>query len=85
MGSGYVMDFSNRTFSEFFRESARVDIYSDKYAANGDSKAKRLRAFIELEADPLSGRRLLIFWSTGDTKRRSQTPRKRLLLNGQSK
>ena len=58
MGSGYVMDFSNRTFSEFFRESARVDIYSDKYAANGDSKAKRLRAFIELEADPLVGKTL---------------------------
>ena len=65
MGSGYVMDFSNRTFSEFFRESARVDIYSDKYAANGDSKAKRLRAFIELETDPLVGKTLsdlLEYW-----------------------
>ena len=65
MGSGYVMDFSNRTFSEFFRESVRVDIYSDKYAVNGDSKAKRLRAFIELEPDPLVGRALsdlLEYW-----------------------
>lgn len=65
MGSGYVMDFSNRTFSEFFRESARVDIYSDKYAANGDSKARRLRAFIGLEADPLVGKTLsdlLEYW-----------------------
>ena len=65
MGSGYVMDFSNRTFSEFFRESARIDIYSDKYAANGASKAKRLRAFIELEADPLVGKTLsdlLEYW-----------------------
>ena len=65
MGGGYVMDFSNRTFSEFFRESARVDIYSDKYAENGDSKAKRLRAFIELEADTLVGKTisdLLEYW-----------------------
>jgi hypothetical protein len=65
MGSGYVMDFSNSTFSEFFRESARVDIYSEKYAVNGDSKAKRLRAFIELEPDPLVGKMLsdlLDYW-----------------------
>jgi len=65
MGSGYVMDFSNRTFSEFFRESARVDIYSEKYASNGDSKAKRLRAFIELEEDALVGNaltELLDYW-----------------------
>jgi len=65
MGSGYVMDFSNRTFSEFFRESARVDIYLDKYAVNGDSKAKRLRAFIGLETDALVGKvvsDLLEYW-----------------------
>ena len=65
MGSGYVMDFSNRTFSEFIRESARVDIYADKYAKNGDSKARRLRAFIELEPDPVVGKTiadLLEYW-----------------------
>lgn len=56
MSSGYVLDFTNPTFSEFFRESARVDIYSDKYAVNGDSKAKRLRAFISLEPDALVGK-----------------------------
>ena len=65
MGGGYVMDFTNRTFSEFFRESARIDIYADKYACNGDSKAKRLRAFIELEGDALTGKTLsdlLEYW-----------------------
>lgn len=65
MGGGYVMDFSNKTFSAFLRENARVDIYSEKYAANGDSKAKRLRAFIELEADATVGRvlaELLEYW-----------------------
>ena len=65
MGSGYVMDFSNRTFAEFLRESSRVDIYSDKYANQGDSKAKRLRAFIEVEPDALVGKvlsDLLEYW-----------------------
>jgi len=65
MGSGYVLDFSNRTFSEFFRESAHSDIYSDKYAFNGDSKAKRLRAFIEVEPDAVVGKAisdLLEYW-----------------------
>lgn len=65
MGSGYVIDFSNRTFAEFFRENAGIDIYADKYAINGDSKAKRLRAFIELEGDALVGKalsELLDYW-----------------------
>ncbi len=65
MGSGYVMDFSNRTFGEFFRENAKVDIYAEKYAFNGDSKAKRLRAFIEVETDALVGKmlaELLEYW-----------------------
>lgn len=65
MDSGYVLDFSNRTFGVFFRENARVDVYSDKYAANGDSKAKRLRAFMEIEGDVVVGKvlfELLEFW-----------------------
>jgi hypothetical protein len=65
MGSGYVMDFSNRTFSEFFRESARVDIYAEKYSKNGDSKARRLRAFIDMESDAIVGKTiadLLEYW-----------------------
>lgn len=65
MTSGYVMDFSNRTFNEFFRESVGIDIYAKRYTVNGDSKAKRLRAFIELESDPLVGKvlsDLLEYW-----------------------
>jgi hypothetical protein len=65
MGSGYVLDFSNRTFSEFVREAARVDIYSEKYSINGDSKARRLRAFMEIESDSAVGKlieELLEYW-----------------------
>lgn len=56
MASGYVLDFSNNTFAEFFRETVAKDIYSQKYAFNGDSKAKRLRAFLEVESDPAVGK-----------------------------
>ena len=65
MSSGYVLDFSNRTFAEFFRESVRLDIYGEKYAIGGDSKAKRLRAFWEIEADGVVGKalaELLDYW-----------------------
>jgi hypothetical protein len=55
MGGGYVLDFTNRTFAIFFREQG-VDIYSDKYAVNGDSKANRLRTFWEIEPDQVTGR-----------------------------
>lgn len=56
MASGYVLDFSNNTFSELFRETVAKDIYSQKYAFNGNSKAKRLRAFLELEPDIVVGK-----------------------------
>lgn len=56
MASGYVLDFSNKTFAEFFRETINIDIYAPKYAFNGDSKAKRLRVFWETEPDVLVGK-----------------------------
>lgn len=56
MGSGYVLDYSNNTFAEMFREVAKVDIYSMRYEFNGESKARRLRAFWEIESDELVGK-----------------------------
>lgn len=56
MSSGYILNYTNATFAEFFRECARVDIYADKYSFNGDSKAKRLRSFWELEPDQIVGK-----------------------------
>lgn len=58
MGSGYVLDFSDRTFGEFCEEAVDVDIHSDKYLTHGTSKAKKLRAFWEIESDYLVGRLL---------------------------
>lgn len=56
MSSGYVLDFTNRTFADFFNESANTDIYAHKYATKGNSKAKRLCAFWEIESDVVVGK-----------------------------
>ena len=49
MHGGYVLDFSDRTFAQFFDDELGLDIDADKYRANGTSKAKRLRTFLALE------------------------------------
>jgi hypothetical protein len=49
MGSGYVLDFSNRTFSEFFEDEFAINIYQEKYQSRGSSKANHLRSFIDVE------------------------------------
>ena len=46
MESGYVLDFSDRTFAEFFAGELNIDINDDAYYAEGNSKAKRLRYFL---------------------------------------
>ena len=46
MESGYVLDFSNRTFAEFFHDELDVDIDDPRWAAEGGSKAKRLRYYL---------------------------------------
>ena len=55
MGSGYVLDFSDRTFGEFFDEY-RVEIDAERYKAQGTSKAKRMRAFWDIDENPIVGR-----------------------------
>ena len=46
MESGYVLNFTNRTFAEFFHEEINVDIDDHRWAAQGESKAKRLRYYL---------------------------------------
>lgn len=54
MGGGYVLDYTDATFREFFKRH-RVNIHSPKYQTYGSSKAKKLRAFWEQESDALVG------------------------------
>lgn len=56
MGGGYVLDFSNRTFSEFIEESVRRDIYDARYEHGSGSKANRLRGFWGVESNAVVGR-----------------------------
>lgn len=53
MHGGYVLDFSNRTFSEFIDEHAGRDIYDARYEQGSGSKAHRLRAFWTIENDAM--------------------------------
>lgn len=53
MGSGYVLDFSNRTFEEFLLEHTGIEIYGDRYAGEPGSKANRLRSFWQKESNYL--------------------------------
>ena len=79
MHSGYVLHFSDRTFSEFFDDEFGIDIYFEKYSFNGSSKAKRLRAFISTEDEYAVARVLRRLW-----EHRESIPRYRTLENYKS-
>ena len=56
MGSGYVLNFSNRTFAEFFVDCAGIDIDDPKYSYGSGSKANRMRAFWDKESNHVVGK-----------------------------
>lgn len=55
MGTGYVLNFSDRTYSDFFIDY-RIDIDAAHYRTGGDSKAKRMRTFWSIEPNHTVGR-----------------------------
>lgn len=55
MGGGYVLNFSDRTFGDFF-DDYRVEIDAERYRMRGISKANRMRAFWELDGNHVVGR-----------------------------
>ena len=56
--SGYVLDFTDRTFSEFFEDEANIDIDEGRYQQLGGSKGKRLRAFVQ-KGEPQDVKKIL--------------------------
>jgi hypothetical protein len=56
MSSGYVLDFSNRSFAEFVVDSTGRNIYDSRYDHGSGSKANRLRAFWQKEDNGLVGK-----------------------------
>jgi len=54
MGGGYVLNFTNPSFGQFF-DDYNVDIHGVKYEIYGTSKANKMRAFWDRESDALVG------------------------------
>lgn len=62
ISSGYVLDFNDRTYAEWFEEELNIEIDADRYRVNGDSKGKRLRTFIEIETRARVAKTLRALW-----------------------
>tara|TARA_R110002020_G_scaffold55744_5_gene154477 strand:- start:1289 stop:2089 length:801 start_codon:yes stop_codon:yes gene_type:complete len=64
MDSGYVLNFSDRTFNDFFFETIKVDPEVDGHYFNGrgTSKARRLRSFIERAPASMVAKLLRELW-----------------------
>jgi hypothetical protein len=62
MNSGYVLNFSDRTFAQFFAAELGVDISDRAYQKHGTSKAKRLRCFLHAANNAVAVRALQALW-----------------------
>lgn len=78
MGDGYVLDFSDRTFAEFFKTEMGVDIDHPSYRKEGTSKAKRLRYFLRVSDAPTRVRLLRALWDYRKTVYRRRRPEERV-------
>ena len=56
MGTGYVLDFTNRTFAEFVAHFTGCNIFDSRYDYESGSKANRLRCFWQKEDNGLVGK-----------------------------
>ena len=61
-GAGYVLNFSDATFSQFFAEELNVDIDDPVYAEHGGSKGKRLRCYLQKVEIPAVVKTLRALW-----------------------
>lgn len=73
MHGGYVLDFTDRTFAEYFEDHFRIQIADGKYTINGTSKAKRLRTLIEIEEAYLVSRVLRGLWTYKESQSKKET------------
>ena len=60
--AGYLLDFSNRTFSEFFRDELSVDIDDAVFQQSGTSKMNRFRCFLRSVNDKTAANALWALW-----------------------
>ncbi|ACY34790.1 restriction endonuclease [Comamonas thiooxydans] len=72
MGSGYVLDFSDRTMASFFAEELNVDIDDPAYREQGTSKAKRLRCYLNKVDLATSVKTLKALWDYREATRKDR-------------
>jgi hypothetical protein len=61
MGGGYVLNFSDRTFAQFFAEELNIDINDPVYSRNGGSKGKGFAASFKPSTNRQLFERLKLF------------------------
>lgn len=59
MGGGYVLNFSDRSMGEFFRDDLHIDIYDSRFNYASGSKANRMRGFWQAASDQLVGKSII--------------------------
>jgi hypothetical protein len=76
MSSGYVLNFSNRTFEQFIADTIGIEIYGGHGYENYCSKAEKLRQIWKNESDPCVGElleNLIIYYEDNNKDILSQT------------
>lgn len=66
---GYVLDFSNKTFQQFFDDHFETNIYADAFSERGTSKFNRLISFIELSPPHVVIELLNLLWMRKNSER----------------
>ncbi len=61
-GAGYVLDFTDPTFSQFFRDEIGVNIDDVRFSTEGGSKWKRLRSFLRVSDASMILKTLVALW-----------------------
>ena len=60
--AGYILNFIDRTFAQFFAQELHVDIDDPAYTKNGTSKGKCLRYFLQAIDGPTAVQTLRALW-----------------------
>jgi len=59
MSSGYVLNFSDRSFGDFVHEVVGLDIHGEDFRSGGKSKANKLRTLWKHESDYVVGKLIM--------------------------
>lgn len=69
---GYVLDFSDRTFRNFFAEELDVDIDNPIYEKDGTSKQRRLKCYLRTVDNEAATRALNALWNYREMRRQRE-------------